>query len=149
MARPTSFGKRENEKKKQAKRLEKQKKKEQRKASGKDSFEDMIAYVDQNGMITDTPQDLTEREEINSEDIAISTQKKEMLEEASEYHGRIEHFNDAKGYGFVKDKGSIEKYFFHISNCTYPVAKGDDVIFELEDVKRNQNAVNIRPDKKS
>ena len=51
MAKYASFGKRENEKKKQARRVEKQNRKEERKSSGKAaSFEDMIAYVDENGM---------------------------------------------------------------------------------------------------
>ena len=49
MAGSQSFGKRENEKKKQAKRLEKQKRKEERQATGTSSFDDMIAYVDENG----------------------------------------------------------------------------------------------------
>lgn len=50
MAKYASFGKRENEKKKQARRVEKQNRKEERKSSGKAaSFEDMIAYVDEMG----------------------------------------------------------------------------------------------------
>ena len=55
MAKPISFTKRDLEKKKQEKRLAKQQKKEERKSNGTSSFEDMIAYVDENGMITDTP----------------------------------------------------------------------------------------------
>ena len=55
MAKPISFTKRDLEKKKQEKRLAKQQKKEERKNNGTSSFEDMIAYVDENGMITDTP----------------------------------------------------------------------------------------------
>ena len=48
MAKYASFGKRENEKKKQARRVEKQNRKEERKSSGKaTSLEDMIAYVDE------------------------------------------------------------------------------------------------------
>ena len=48
MARPQTFSKKENEKKKQARRLEKQNRKEERKLSGNtNSFEDMIAYVDE------------------------------------------------------------------------------------------------------
>ena len=51
-----SFSKRELEKKKQGKKLEKQQRKEERKANrGGSSLDDMIAYVDANGMITDTP----------------------------------------------------------------------------------------------
>ena len=51
MAGSQSFGKRENEKKKQAKRLEKQKRKEERQATGTSSFDDMIAYVDELSLI--------------------------------------------------------------------------------------------------
>ena len=44
--------------------------KEERKSSGKaTSFEDMIAYVDENGMITSVPPELRQKEEINQEDI--------------------------------------------------------------------------------
>lgn len=49
------FGKREIEKKKQAKRLEKQKRREERHAEGPMSQKDMIAYVDEFGNIVDTP----------------------------------------------------------------------------------------------
>ncbi len=48
MAKPISFTKRDLEKKKQEKRLAKQQKKEERKNNGTSSFEDMIAYVDEN-----------------------------------------------------------------------------------------------------
>lgn len=55
MAKSMTVGKRENEKKRLAKREEKLKKKESRKLSGTSSFDDMIAYVDENGMITSIP----------------------------------------------------------------------------------------------
>ncbi len=55
MARANSFHKKEIEKNKQQKKKEKQQRKEERKLQGTSSFEDMIAYVDENGMITDTP----------------------------------------------------------------------------------------------
>ena len=75
MARPQTFSKKENEKKKQARRLEKQNRKEERNLSGNtNSFEDMIAYVDENGRITSTPQETNhKKEEINHEEIVIST----------------------------------------------------------------------------
>ena len=55
MAKSISADKRENEKKRLAKREEKQKKKDSKKLYSKSSFDDMIAYVDENGMITSTP----------------------------------------------------------------------------------------------
>jgi len=64
MAKSVTYNKRENEKKKQARRVEKQKKKEDRKLLGKaNSFDDMIAYVDENGVITSTPPELNPNKE--------------------------------------------------------------------------------------
>ena len=79
MAKSISADKRENEKKRLARRAEKTKKgKKKKKLSNKaNSFEDMIAYVDENGMITSTPPaENTPKEEIKLEEIVISTPKK-------------------------------------------------------------------------
>lgn len=138
-----SFNKRENEKKKLEKRLEKQKRKEARKENGKSgSFEDMIAYVDENGNITDTPPDQQQKkEEVDLESISISTPKKEAI---AYYKGRIEFFNESKGFGFVKDLSNVNKYFFHISNAPENIAEGMLVFFDLERGEKGLNAVNIR-----
>ncbi len=137
-----SFGKRENEKKKQAKRLEKQKRKEERQAGGTCSPEDMIAYVDENGNIVSTPPEERARQEIKLEDVLIATPKREELEEEPT-KGRVEYFNDSKGYGFIKDLASTEKYFFHITSAPADIAEGDTVTFELERGTRGMNAVRI------
>lgn len=91
MAKSISADKRENEKKRLARRAEKQKKKEEKKLSNKaNSFEDMIAYVDENGMITSTPPaENTPKEEIKLEEIVISTPQKDK-EEPVIRRGRIE-----------------------------------------------------------
>lgn len=141
-----SFGKRENEKKKQAKRLEKQKRKEERQAGGTASMDDMIAWVDENGNIIDSPPEEREKEEIKLEEIAISTPKKEEVEEEP-LKGRVEYFSSSKGYGFIKDLGDTEKYFFHISSAPAGIAEGDIVNFELERGPRGMNAVRITPTK--
>ncbi|CBW23932.1 putative cold-shock-like protein [Bacteroides fragilis 638R] len=57
--------------------------------------------------------------------------------------GRIEYFNAAKGYGFVKDTDCGEKYFFHISSAPATIAEGDRVTFEIERGMRGMNAVRI------
>ena len=77
MAKSISADKRENEKKRLARRAEKQKKKEEKKLSNKaNSFEDMIAYVDENGMITSTPPaENTPKEEIKLEELPKKTRK--------------------------------------------------------------------------
>lgn len=142
MAGSQSFAKRENEKKKQAKRLEKQKRKEERMTGGTASPEEMIAYVDENGNITDTPPELRKKSEIKLEDIAIATPKKEDTEPEL-LRGRVEYFNTDKGYGFIKDLTTTEKYFFHISAAPADIAEGRIVTFELERGTRGMNAVRI------
>lgn len=142
MAGSQSFAKRENEKKKQAKRLEKQKRKEERMTGGTASPEEMIAYVDENGNITDTPPELRKKSEIKLEDIAIATPKKEDTEPEL-LRGRVEYFNTDKGYGFIKDLTTTEKYFFHISAAPADITEGRIVTFELERGTRGMNAVRI------
>ena len=89
MAKSMTVGKRENEKKRLAKREAKLKRKEGRKST-KSSFDDMIAYVDEYGMITSTPpEENIKKQEINVEEIMISTPRKED-EEPVILRGRIE-----------------------------------------------------------
>lgn len=146
MAGSQSFGKRENEKKKQAKRLEKQKRKEERLAAGTSSPDDMIAYVDEYGNIVDTPPDEQSREEVKLEDVAIATPKKED-EEPETLRGRVEYFNGSKGYGFIREISSGEKYFFHVSAAPSNISEGNTVFFETERGPRGMNAVRIIIDK--
>ena len=149
MAKSMTVGKRENEKKRIAKREEKLKKKESKKLSGKaNSFEDMIAYVDENGMITSTPPaDDIRKEEINPDEIVIATPKKEE-EEPVILRGRVEFFNVAKGFGFIKDLAGVEKYFFHVNNAVSEIAENDIVTFDLERGLKGMNAVNVTLEKK-
>lgn len=143
MAKSNSFNKRELEKKKDQKRKEKQLRKEERKAAGVSSFDEMIAYVDENGVITDTPPDPDKKkEEVELDNILISTPKKEETEEVA-LQGRVEHFNQEKGYGFIKSLSDTNKYFFHISNAPADIAEGNTVTYELERGDRGMNAVNI------
>jgi len=79
-----SFNKKELEKKKVQKRKDKQKRKNERKAVGSKSFDDMIAYVDENGVITDTPPETVVKSAIELDEIMISTPKKELNEETKE-----------------------------------------------------------------
>lgn len=143
MANTAIYSKRENEKKKQTRRLEKQKRKEERKLSGKtNSFDDMIAYVDENGRITSTPPDANSpKEEINQDEIRISTPVRDTTPIIRK--GRVEHLNAQKGYGFIKDLAGTDKYFFHISNVLGDIVENAIVTFDLERGKRGMNAVNI------
>ena len=137
-----SFNKRELEKKREQKRKEKLHRKEERKAGGSKSFDDMIAYVDENGMITSTPPDLLKKKEMELDQIVVSTPKKEEVEEAV-LKGRVEFFNPDKGYGFIKNLSGADKYFFHISNAPANITEGSLVTFELKRGDKGMNAVKI------
>lgn len=141
MAKSNSFSKREIEKKKAQKRKEKRMRREERKDAGTDSFEDMIAYVDEFGMITDTPPE-PKVEKVELESIEISTPKTEVDEE-DELKGRVGYFNTERGYGFIKNLSGRHEYFFHVSNAPSDIAEGDIVSFELERGEKGMNAVNV------
>ena len=143
-----SFQKKELEKKRAQKKKEKQKRKEERKAnSGGNSLDDMIAYVDENGVITSEAPDPDKKEEIDVNDIAVSTPKKDELEEETP-RGSVAFFNSDKGYGFIRNLLDGEKYFFHISDAFPEIAEGTKVTFELVKGNRGLNAVNIEPEAK-
>jgi len=145
MGRSISYNKRELEKKREQKRKEKLKRKEERKANaGGSSLDDMIAYVDENGVITTEMPTDEKKEEIKAEDIAVSTPKKEEVEDVP-LTGRVEHFKPDKGYGFIKDTASTEKYFFHISEAYPEIREGAMVTFELIKGTRGLNATKIQP----
>ncbi len=147
-----SFNKKENEKKKRKKKLDKEKKREERQSSSEKgkSLDDMIAYVDEHGNITDTPPDPEEKKknEIELDDIMINVPKKEELEEVDKVRfGTITFFNDSKGYGFIKDMNTQESIFVHVNGLIDPVREGNKVSFETERGHKGLNAIKVRLEK--
>jgi len=141
-----TFNKKEKEKKRAKKRLEKQQKRAERKAAPKVSgFENMIAYVDENGQLTDTPPDPSKKIVIDVASIEIGATKREEEEPVDPVHkGKIEFFNDSKGYGFIRENDTNEKYFVHVNGLACDgVAEGDKVSFELEQGMKGINAVKV------
>lgn len=140
-----TFNKKEKEKKKRKKKEEKAKKKEERKqTSGDGGWESMIAYVDANGQITDTPPDPTgKKEEIDPDSIVLGIPKKEEGDDDPIKQGKVEYFNHDKGFGFIKENDSQEKYFVHINGLKQPITEGDKVSFEIEKGMKGWNAVNV------
>lgn len=141
-----SFSKKEKEKKREKKRKEKEAKKLKRKEnSSGGSLDDMIAYVDEFGNITDTPPDPdVEIEEVELESIDVSIPKKEDVVESPIRKGVVEFFNHSKGFGFIKDKANREKYFVHVNGLIDDIDEGDKVEFELEQGMKGLNAVRVK-----
>lgn len=145
MAKQNSFSKREIEKNKRQKRKEKQARREARKLQPADSFEDMIAYVDENGVITDErPEPIHKEDEIELEDIEISIPPKEVDERLQDPTGVVEFYNEDRGFGFIKDDDSPKKYFFHKSNAEYGIGEYNNVTFRLEQGLKGINAVDVK-----
>jgi len=139
-----SFNKKEKEKKRLKKRKDKEAKREERKQSEKSSnFEDMIAYVDENGNITDTPPDPSKKKEIKAKNIEIGVPKREK-EENPVLRGRLEYFNDSKGFGFIRQIDSQNRYFVHINGMLEELHENDIVVFELERGLKGMNAVRVK-----
>lgn len=144
-----TFSKKEKEKKKIQKRKEKEEKREERKANSVkgQGIEAMIAYVDENGNLTDTPPDTTKRTVIRQEDIVLGVPRNRNTQEEpvdNTRTGIITFFNNSKGFGFIRDLDSKESVFLHINNINEPVAEQDKVTFETEKGPRGLSAVNVK-----
>jgi cold shock CspA family protein len=139
-----TFNKREKEKKRLQKQKDKEQRKEERKANKENkSFEDMIAYVDENGNFSSTPPDQLRRKVIKESDIDLSSRNKGGAGLMSIRAGVVKFFEKDKGYGFIKDSQTQEEYFFHYSSANFPIAQSDAVTFELESGPKGMNAVRI------
>ena len=140
-----TFNKKEKEKKRLKKRQDKNLKMEERKsnptASGLDA---MMAYVDENGHISDTPPDPATKKKIALSSIEISVPKRVEEEMPAVRVGRIDFFNHQKGFGFIKENETQEKYFVHVHGLLQEVEEGNAVSFELERGMKGMNAVRVK-----
>jgi cold shock CspA family protein len=139
-----TFSKKEREKKKLKKQQEKKEKAEDRKAAGGGkSLEDMMAYVDENGNITSTPPDPSKRRKIVAEDIQLGVPKQQDIEVEVTRNGIVSFFNDAKGFGFIRDLQTQESIFVHVNGTTQQINEGDKVTFEVEQGQKGLTAVKV------
>ncbi|MGQ8338315.1 cold-shock protein [Sunxiuqinia sp. A32] len=140
-----TFSKKEKEKKRLKKRQDKLQKQEERKANSKSSsLDDMIVYVDEYGNFTETPPDPTKKKKINAESIEISIPKKEEVVFDPIRNGKVDFFDHSKGFGFIIDHQTNERYFVHVNGLTEEVQERDKVSFELEQGLRGLNAVRVK-----
>ncbi|MEZ2339410.1 cold-shock protein [Mucilaginibacter sp. RCC_168] len=147
MGRSTeTFGKKEKEKARLKKAKDKKERAEERKANagtGK-SLEDMMAYIDEHGNITSTPPDPSRKIKVNSEDIQIGIAKRQDLPHDTVRNGVVSFFNEAKGYGFIRDLQTEESVFVHINALTGPLKENNLVTFETEQGQKGLSAINVK-----
>jgi cold shock CspA family protein len=140
-----TLNKQENEKKRLKRRKDKlERKAEQKLNPSEGGFDNMIAYVDENGRLTDTPPDPTKKKKIDASTIEIGVPRREEEFVSPFRNGRIDFFDDSKGFGFIKETGTQEKYFVHVNGLLQQVKEGDMVAFELEQGKKGINAVRVK-----
>lgn len=139
-----TYNKKSKEQKKQKQRQDKKEKMEERKKNAQKgkSLEDMMAYIDENGNISDTPPDPRTRKTFKAEDIQISIPQGNERE--SRHSGSVQFFNEEKGFGFILDQQSKERIFFHNSSLSEPVGLNDKVVFEIQAGDRGWVAVDVR-----
>ena len=142
-----TWSKKEKENKKQKKKKDKEQKKEERKANSKGpkNFEDMIAYMDENGNFSSTPPDPSKKVAIREEDIVIGVPRN-RVEAAPDPNrkGTVTFFNDSKGYGFIKDSDSQESIFVHMNGLIDSIKENNKVSFRVEMGHKGPNAVDVK-----
>ncbi len=141
-----TFSKKEKEKKRLKKRKDKAMKREERKANSEGgSLDSMMAYVDEFGNISDTPPDENvKKKEIKAENIELGVPKRTEIPQTTGREGRVVFFNDSKGYGFIKETGTEEKFFVHVNGLLEEIKENDLVNFELERGMKGMNAVQVK-----
>jgi len=140
-----SFNKKEVRKKKEKKRKDKEIKKLTRKDNDNGSFDNMIAYVDENGMITSTPPDPSKKIAVKLEDIEISIPKSDPNQVIDPIRkGSVTFFNTSKGFGFIRDLETQESVFVHVNNLLEDIKEGNLVNYEVEMGQKGPTAVQVK-----
>jgi len=141
-----TFNKKEVRKKKEKKRKDKEKKRLARKENEKKGgLDDMIAYVNEDGMLSSTPPDPSKKKNVKLEDIEIGTPNRNSEQDLDPIRkGTVAFFNDSKGYGFIRDSETKESVFVHINNTLEDIKEGNLVSFEVEMGQKGPTAVKVK-----
>tara|TARA_B110000196_G_scaffold123642_1_gene107216 strand:- start:636 stop:1082 length:447 start_codon:yes stop_codon:yes gene_type:complete len=140
-----TFNKLEKEKKRKKKREDKIKKMLARKEAKErgELVTNEFVYVDYNGNFTDTPPDPSEKIKIKASSIVLGVPKREDVK-TDGFTGKVNFFDHSKGFGFIIDPESQEKYFVHISECIDEINEGDKVEFDIMKGVKGMNAVKVK-----
>ena len=141
-----TFNKKEKEKNRQKRKKEKEERREERLANTKKGkgLDEMLAYVDENGNISSTPPDPRKMRTVRSEDIQIVVPRQEETKENAIRNGIVTFFNEAKGYGFIRDQETQESIFVHATGLVDQIKDNDKVTFEVERGVKGLNAVSVK-----
>lgn len=141
-----TFGKKEVRIRKEKKRKEKEEKRSLKKNEvKKSSFNDMIAYVDEFGVITSTPPDPGKKTLIDAGSIELKITKNKP-EAAPDFlnKGVVTYFNESKGFGFIRHLETRQSIFFHTNNLLESVKENNIVVFEIGKGPKGPSAMNVK-----
>lgn len=141
----STFAKRELEKKKARIKQEKAERRKERKlnkSKGK-GLEDMLAYLDEDGNLTSTPPDGSNRKEVDLDAIQLGAAPKPP-QNNSDRTGTISSFDDARGYGFITDSEHGENVFVHVNEATEPLRRGDRVHYAWQRGPKGYTALGVK-----
>jgi len=139
-----TFSKREREKQRVKKQQDKREKMKERKANEKGkSLEDMMAYLDENGNLTDRPPDPKKMKTFRQEDISIGVPKGNERAPEEPRRGLVAFFNTQKGFGFINDSETRERIFVHANELSEQIQENDKVTFHVEKGPKGLMATNV------
>lgn len=138
--------KKEVKKRKEQKRKEKEQKRARKKTEGvRTSFEDMIAYIDEYGVISSKPPEPGKRIEIAAESIELNnTRSNPEINSNPQRKGIITFYNEMKGFGFIRDLESNQRVFVHANNLLDPVKEDNLVLYETSRGPKGISAIKVR-----
>ncbi len=141
-----TYNKKEVRNKKEKKRKKKEEKRAKKRVEGKKSnFDNMIAYVDEFGVITSTPPDPDDKTIVEAKDIELDMTRKDSDADPGYIRkGVLTFFNKSKGYGFIRDSESKQSVFVHVKNLLEPVEENSIVIFELGKGPKGPTAMKVK-----
>ena len=132
-----TFRKKEIAKKKLQKRKEKEEKKAQREDSndkGK-ALEEMFAYVDENGNISDKPP--LKKYEFKEEDLI-----RPEVEDVYSF-GKVSFYNEAGQYGFIRDNETRENVYFNFKMLGFVLQQDQKVKFKSQSSKQGLQVTEV------
>lgn len=140
-----TWNKREREQKKKNAKKQKDEKKQERKenASKGKSLDEMMAYVDEFGNLSDTPPPKDKCPSSQPIPPTVANTRELNEEVATQRNGIVTFFDSSKGYGFIKDSRTQESIFVHINASLVELQQNLKVVFEVQQGPKGLVAVNV------
>ena len=58
--------------------------------------------------------------------------------------GSVKFFNEAKGFGFIKEDETGKEIFVHVSGLRAKIRENDRVAFEIKEGKKGPEAIEVQ-----